>query len=99
MGRYQVHKSSREKVLRNQAGLRPIRKLIRLWSPDRHGHDRLMVLRERDGAGVVMKNIDPDFSVEGFERELREYIVPEVVDAYLSAEREALTQRHSVATL
>ena len=38
----------------------------------------------------VMKNIDPDFNREGFERELREYIVPEVVDAYLSADREAL---------
>ena len=36
-----------------------------------------------------MKNMDPDFSVEGFERELREYIVPEVVDAYLSADQEA----------
>ena len=28
--------------------------------------------------------------MESFERELREYIVPEVVDAYLSADREAL---------
>ena len=40
-----------------------------------------MVRRERDGAGVVMKNMDPDFSMEGFEREPKEYIVPEVVDA------------------
>ena len=28
--------------------------------------------------------------MESFERELREYIVPEVVDAYLSADNEAL---------
>lgn len=28
--------------------------------------------------------------MEGFSRELREYIVPEVVDAYLSADKEAL---------
>ena len=28
--------------------------------------------------------------MEAFERELREYIVPEVVDAYLSADNEAL---------
>src|SRR5713226_7368475 len=38
----------------------------------------------------MMKALDPDFSMESFERELREYIVPEVVDAYLSADREAL---------
>ena len=34
--------------------------------------------------------LDPSFSMESFERELREYIVPEVVDAYLSADNEAL---------
>ena len=49
-----------------------------------------MVRRERDGAGVVMKSMDPGFSREGFGRELREYIVPEVVGASLSADREAL---------
>ena len=38
----------------------------------------------------MMKNIDPTFNMEHFERELREYIVPEVIDAYLSADQEAL---------
>ncbi|KAJ3515177.1 hypothetical protein NLJ89_g1921 [Agrocybe chaxingu] len=38
----------------------------------------------------LMKNMDPTFNRETFERELREYIVPEVVDAYLSADQEAL---------
>lgn len=38
----------------------------------------------------LMKQMDPDFNREGFERELREYIVPEVVDAYLSADQESL---------
>lgn len=38
----------------------------------------------------MMKVLDPAFNREGFERELREYIVPEVVDAYLSADQEAL---------
>lgn len=38
----------------------------------------------------LMKALDPTFNREGFERELREYIVPEVVDAYLSADQEAL---------
>ncbi|KAK0501370.1 import inner membrane translocase subunit tim44 [Armillaria luteobubalina] len=38
----------------------------------------------------LMKAMDPMFNRESFERELREYIVPEVVDAYLSADQEAL---------
>ncbi|KAF7327572.1 Mitochondrial import inner membrane translocase subunit TIM44 [Mycena kentingensis (nom. inval.)] len=38
----------------------------------------------------LIKNMDPYFTREGFERELREYIVPEVVDAYLSADQAAL---------
>ncbi len=38
----------------------------------------------------ISKYMDPTFSVETFSRELREYIIPEVVDAYLSADREML---------
>ncbi|KAG6856566.1 hypothetical protein H0H87_003066 [Tephrocybe sp. NHM501043] len=38
----------------------------------------------------TMKAFDPQFNRENFERELREYIIPEVVDAYLSADQEAL---------
>lgn len=47
---------------------------------------------ENESAQVqrLMKNMDPTFNMEYFERELREYIVPEVVDAYLSADQEAL---------
>ena len=47
---------------------------------------------ENESAQVqrLMKAMDPTFNMEGFERELREYIVPEVVDAYLSSDREAL---------
>ncbi|KAI0367014.1 mitochondria import inner membrane translocase TIM44 subunit [Pilatotrama ljubarskyi] len=47
---------------------------------------------ENESAQVqrMMKAMDPTFTMESFERELREYIVPEVVDAYLSADREAL---------
>ena len=47
---------------------------------------------ENETARVLrsMKMLDPSFSMESFERELREYIVPEVVDAYLSADNEAL---------
>ncbi|KAH9852120.1 mitochondria import inner membrane translocase TIM44 subunit [Lenzites betulinus] len=47
---------------------------------------------ENESAQVqrLMKALDPTFNMESFERELREYIVPEIVDAYLSADREAL---------
>ncbi|KAJ7108878.1 import inner membrane translocase subunit tim44 [Mycena crocata] len=38
----------------------------------------------------LMKNLDPAFSREAFDRELREYIVPEVVDAYLSTDQAGL---------
>ncbi|KAH9074779.1 mitochondria import inner membrane translocase TIM44 subunit [Lactarius deliciosus] len=55
---------------------------------------------ENETAQVLrsMKALDPGFSMEGFERELREYIVPEVVDAYLSADNEALKAWCSEAT-
>ncbi|EAU90477.1 import inner membrane translocase subunit tim44 [Coprinopsis cinerea okayama7 len=46
----------------------------------------------------LMKAMDPTFNRESFERELREYIVPEVVDAYLSADQEALRQWCGEAT-
>ncbi|EJD47973.1 import inner membrane translocase subunit tim44 [Auricularia subglabra TFB-10046 SS5] len=46
----------------------------------------------------MFRDIDPSFTMEGFGRELREYIVPEIVDAYLSADREALKLWCSEAT-
>lgn len=44
-----------------------------------------------------MKILDLSFSMEAFERELREYIVQEVVDAYMSADNEALKSLYSEA--
>lgn len=38
----------------------------------------------------AFRAMDPAFDMESFSRELREYIVPEVVDAYLSADKESL---------
>ena len=54
---------------------------------------------ENESAHVtrLMRVMDPTFTPESFERELREYIVPEVVDAYLSADQEALKARCSEA--
>ncbi|KAG8908626.1 protein translocase subunit [Tulasnella sp. 403] len=47
---------------------------------------------ENETAQVVraLRAMDPSFNMESFSRELREYIVPEVVDAYLSADKESL---------
>ncbi|GFZ51483.1 hypothetical protein JCM24511_09250 [Saitozyma sp. JCM 24511] len=55
---------------------------------------------ENETAQVIraMREIDPDFRLESFTGELREYIVPEVVDAYLSADRESLKQWCGEAT-
>lgn len=49
---------------------------------------------ENETARVIrlMRELDPDFNMEAWTRELREYIVPEVVDAYLSADRESLKE-------
>lgn len=47
---------------------------------------------ENETAQVVrkIKELDPDFQMEAFARDLREYIVPEVVDAYLHADKASL---------
>ena len=46
----------------------------------------------------MLREVDPTFSLDGFGRELREYIVPEIVDAYLSADRESLRRWCGEAT-
>ena len=38
----------------------------------------------------LMRQMDPGFEVELFARELREYIIPEVLDAYLTGDQESL---------
>lgn len=49
---------------------------------------------ENDMGRVIraMRELDPEFGMDSFQRELREYIVPEVVDAYLSADRDSLKE-------
>lgn len=50
------------------------------------------LFEENETAQVIraMKALDPNFRMDRWTGELREYIVPEVVDAYLSADRESL---------
>jgi import inner membrane translocase subunit TIM44 len=38
----------------------------------------------------MLRAMDPSYDPETFQRELREYIIPEVIDAYLSADQQAL---------
>ncbi|GAA98361.1 uncharacterized protein L969DRAFT_334238 [Mixia osmundae IAM 14324] len=45
-----------------------------------------------------MKELDPSFQMEAFLRELREYMVPEMVDAYSSADLKTLKEWCSEAT-
>ncbi|KAI9636579.1 import inner membrane translocase subunit tim44 mitochondrial precursor [Dioszegia hungarica] len=55
---------------------------------------------ENETARVIraMKELDPDFRIDRWTGELREYIVPEVVDAYLSADQQALRKWCGEAT-
>lgn len=39
-----------------------------------------------------VKELDPQFTAEGFLRDLREYIVPELVDAYVNGDQVVLRQ-------
>ena len=54
---------------------------------------------ENETAMVIrkMREIDPNFQTEPFLRELREYILPEVLDAYVKGESETLKQWLSAA--
>ncbi|TFK51643.1 mitochondria import inner membrane translocase TIM44 subunit [Heliocybe sulcata] len=70
------------------SGVRGVRDTVKGWFEET---EFAQVMR-------VMKSMDTRFTREGFERELREYIVPEVVDAYLSADREALQKWCGEAT-
>ncbi|PWY98125.1 Tim44-domain-containing protein [Testicularia cyperi] len=45
-----------------------------------------------------MKMMDPSFTVEAFQRDLREYIVPEIIDSYHGAARHLLRQWCGEAT-
>ncbi|SGZ26252.1 BQ5605_C024g09870 [Microbotryum silenes-dioicae] len=45
-----------------------------------------------------VKELDPSFTTEGFLRELREYIVPELVDAYVNGDQPTLKAWCSEAT-
>jgi import inner membrane translocase subunit TIM44 len=62
------------------SGLRTVTSTVGGWFAET---ERAQVVR-------TFRAMDPTFTMEVFERELREYIVPEVVDAYLTADGESL---------
>ncbi|KAF8906240.1 import inner membrane translocase subunit tim44 [Gymnopilus junonius] len=78
----------RVRKIRLCLGMRTVTDTIGSWFEE---NETAQVMR-------LMKSMDPTFNREHFERELREYIVPEVVDAYLSADQESLKQWCSEAT-
>lgn len=55
---------------------------------------------ENETAQVVraFRTLDPSFTLENFQRDLREYIVPELIDAYHAAQRHLLRQWCGEAT-
>ena len=58
------------------------------------------IFDETEQARVIraIREIDPDFKFDKFQLELKEYIVPEVIDAYLCADRDDLKQWMSEAS-
>jgi len=67
------------------------------WLVDRWGG----MFAENEVAGVVRRftEMDPTFNMEAFNTELREWIIPEVVDAYVKGDVETLKQWFSEAVL
>ena len=57
------------------------------------------MLAENEVAGVVrrFKEMDPTFNMDTFNTELREWIIPEIVDAYVTGDVETLSQWFSEA--
>lgn len=57
------------------------------------------IFSETEVAGVVrrFKEMDPSFNMELFNTELREWIIPEIVDAYVKGDVETLSQWMSEA--
>ena len=65
------------------------------WVSDRWGG----MFAENEVAGVVrrFKEMDPTFNMDTFSTELREWMIPEIVDAYVTGDVEILSQWFSEA--
>ena len=59
------------------------------------------VFSENEVAGVVrrFKEMDPNFNMDAFNTELREWIIPEIVDAYVKGDVETLSLWFSEAVI
>jgi mitochondrial import inner membrane translocase subunit TIM44 len=59
------------------------------------------VFSENEVAGVVrrFKEMDPNFNMDAFNTELREWIIPEIADAYVKGDVETLSQWFSEAVI
>ncbi|GAA5961943.1 hypothetical protein JCM21900_001156 [Sporobolomyces salmonicolor] len=92
---------------------KPIADALANWSHTYAESDNPFVVMSRSVTGTIgrwfdetetakvtrwVKEMDPTFTQEGFLRELREYIVPELVDAYVNGDQSTLKQWCSEAT-
>ncbi|GAA5990084.1 hypothetical protein JCM10908_005815 [Rhodotorula pacifica] len=92
---------------------KPLADALASWSQSYAESDNPFVVMSRSVTGTIgrifdetetakvtkwVKEMDPTFTQEGFLRELREYIVPELVDAYVNGDQPILKQWCSEAT-
>ncbi|GAA6003675.1 hypothetical protein JCM10207_003541 [Rhodosporidiobolus poonsookiae] len=92
---------------------KPLADKLAQWSHDYQESDNPFVVMSRSVTNTVgrwfdetetakvakwVKEMDPSFTQESFLRELREYIVPELVDAYVNGDQPTLKQWCSEAT-
>ncbi|GAA5933574.1 protein translocase subunit TIM44 [Sporobolomyces koalae] len=92
---------------------KPIADAMAQWSHTYAESDNPFIVMSRSVTGTVgrwfdetetakvskwVKQMDPEFTQESFLKELREYIVPELVDAYVNGDQPTLKQWCSEAT-
>ncbi|GAA5961807.1 hypothetical protein JCM8115_001426 [Rhodotorula mucilaginosa] len=92
---------------------KPLADALASWSQSYAESDNPFVVMSRSVTGTIgrifdetetakvtkwVKEMDPTFTQESFLRELREYIVPELVDAYVNGDQPILKQWCSEAT-
>ncbi|BGO94551.1 hypothetical protein NBRC10512_005023 [Rhodotorula toruloides] len=92
---------------------KPLADALASWSHTYAESDNPFIVMSRSVTGTIgrlfdetetakvtkwVKEMDPSFTQESFLRELREYIVPELVDAYVNADQPILKQWCSEAT-
>ncbi|CAH7683213.1 hypothetical protein PPACK8108_LOCUS16615 [Phakopsora pachyrhizi] len=77
----------------NQTQTQPIRRAWQNFQLNYEDSDNPIIASMRTVTGAIgrmIKEMDPEFEFDGFLRDLREYIVPEIVDAYVDCDFKSL---------